>query len=105
MRVNRWLYIAIVLVGAVGLTVAAEFGQKPAYLLAPSIFIAVLTYPLGVLAQGITLPLIYSGIATPAEATTLASPVLALLGYVQWYVVFPRLFRRSSQSSKPASIE
>ena len=99
MRLKRWLYIVVVIVGAIGLAAGAQFVDSPFYLFVPSLFVAALTHPLGLLAEAVRLPLIYSGIAEPAEAMVVSAPLFALLGYVQWYVLLPRLFRGSSQVS------
>ena len=91
---NRWLYMSVVFVVPVVLSALSEFEQQPLYLLSASLVAAVLTYPLGVLGQLISLPLIYFGLATTTEALAVAGPVVALLGYVQWYVLLPRLAKR-----------
>jgi TRAP-type mannitol/chloroaromatic compound transport system permease large subunit len=91
---KRWLYVVIVLVVQLVCAALGEFNHQLSYLAAGSVAMAVLTHPLGIAAQLVALPLIYLGIATPTEAAAMAAPLFALLGYVQWYVVFPRLARR-----------
>jgi hypothetical protein len=96
MRLNRWTFVAIVLLGVAALASAAGVTGNDIYLVSGTFFVATLTYPTGLVAQLVALPLLYLGIATPAETLALCSPLYALAGYLQWYVFVPRLIRRSS---------
>ena len=93
--VNKWLY-ALAVVGA---CVAAGLASEPAphYLVRLGVGLAAgaLTFPAGLVGLFVATPLIFSGIATPSEAFAIASPVYAVAGYLQWYVVLPRIFRRA----------
>ena len=90
-KINRWVYMVVVAFVTIGVGVAQETGfvltQLGLVLLLP-----VLTYPMGVLGSLCALPLIYAGIATVGEAHFVASPIYAISGWLQWYVVFPKLF-------------
>jgi hypothetical protein len=105
MKINRWIYIAICLIAGALLAFATGVSENPAtghsenplYLAAATLLIWVLTHPAGILAQAVSMPLIYNGIATPSEAFVMALPVAVAMGYVQWYVVVPRLLRQGSR--------
>jgi hypothetical protein len=56
--------------------------------------LAVLTFPLGSLASVIDIFLIFMGASTPIEAIFVMTPVYAVLGYVQWYRILPRIYRK-----------
>jgi hypothetical protein len=92
---HRWFYIAVVVLVAVGSGIAQEYSSVVLQLLL-AILLPVLTFPLGVLGALCTLPLIFYGITTPAEAHMIAAPVYALAGWAQWYIVLPRLFGQRS---------
>jgi hypothetical protein len=92
---HRWFYIAVVVIVAVGSGIAQENSSVVLQLLL-GILLPVLTFPLGVLGALCTLPLIFYGITTPAEAHMIAAPVYAVAGWAQWYVVLPRLFGQRS---------
>lgn len=62
-------------------------------LMAMSQLLAVLTFPLGFIASAIAFVVLHAGIATPAEATVVATPVFAVLGYIQWYRLLPAFYR------------
>jgi hypothetical protein len=92
---HRWFYIAVVVLVAVGSGIAQEYSSVVLQLL-QAILLPVLTFPLGVLGALCTLPLIFYGITTPAEAHMIAAPVYVLAGWAQWYVVLPKLFGQRS---------
>ncbi len=96
MRINRWIYLATATFGTFALGAVSGAFDNPFAIAAASMFVAALTFPLGLVAQLLTLPLIYAGIATPAEAIVVMSPVYAALGYFQWYVLLPRLYGSKS---------
>lgn len=93
-RVNRWLYLAICLFGGVLLAATTGVSEDPIYLFLANLLVFALTHPAGLLAQAVSLPLIYTGIATQAEAFLAALPLAVAMGYLQWYVVVPWLMRR-----------
>jgi hypothetical protein len=102
---NRWVYftlgalacctpIAIVLIQFIfpaladelNYTILASFGFQS---------LAVLTYPAGVVGTLVVLPTIYFGFVTPTEALLIAGPISLAAGYLQWFVVIPRIFGRA----------
>jgi hypothetical protein len=58
----------------------------------------VLTYPLGVVAEALVMLLLVLGLATTSEALIAAWPLYVGLGYVQWFVVLPRLCERACRA-------
>ena len=103
--INRWVYIALGAVASCG-PIAVVFAK----LFYPGIGIelddailstigfqslAILTYPAGVLGTLVSIPAIYSGFVTPTEALLIAGPIAIAAGYLQWYVVIPRVFGRA----------
>lgn len=95
MRLNHWIYVAIVLVGTIGLATAAAVIDARIQI-AGNLFAAALTHPAGLIAQGLSLPLVYMGIASQEEALALCAPIYAFAGYLQWYVLLPRFLRRKN---------
>lgn len=90
-------YVTVLLTGVVGglgaLLPAAESQQ---ILIAVSQFlVAVLTFPLGSVGAAACATLIYSGLTTPEEAIVLAAPLYAVAGGIQWFHLFPAIFRRA----------
>lgn len=59
-----------------------------------TLVLAVLTFPLGAVALVIGSLLIFSGQVTPTESAFLVTPVYAVLGYWQWWSLFPTVYRR-----------
>src|SRR3990167_4888602 len=57
--------------------------------------LAVLTYPAGILGTLVALPTISFSLLTPTEALLLAGPISIAVGYLQWFVVIPRIFSRT----------
>lgn len=94
MKLNRWYYMVVVAIVAVATGAATESRSIAAVGIA--LLLPVLTYPLGVIGALVALPLIYTGIATPAEAHFVAAPVYAIAGMFQWYVLLPRLVAKRS---------
>jgi hypothetical protein len=47
---------------------------------------------LGSLASAISFMVIYLGLLTPSEAVAVTTPLYAILGYVQWFRLFPALY-------------
>ncbi len=86
-----WFYITVVVLVAVGSAVAQENSSVVMQLLLV-LLLPVLTFPLGVLGALCTMPLIYYGITTPSEAQLITAPVYAAAGWLQWYIVLPKLF-------------
>jgi hypothetical protein len=60
--------------------------------------IHVLTYPLAAFAEAVVLLLVGLGLATTSEALIAAWPLYVGLGYVQWFVVLPRLCERACRA-------
>ena len=95
MKLNRWVYMVIVVI----VSIAAGFAIESRNIVALGGFVLllpVLTFPLGVVGSLCALPLIFLGIATPSEAYTVAAPIFALAGMVQWYVLLPRFIAKRS---------
>lgn len=57
--------------------------------------VALLTYPAGVVGMLAALTAIFFGIATPIESLVIPGPISLAAGYLQWFVVIPRLFGRT----------
>ncbi|MBP1859687.1 hypothetical protein [Rhizobium herbae] len=68
--------------------------SEPSLALMATVGFAVLTFPLGILAWAIGFPLVYYGIATPAEMVFVMTPFYAVLGYIQWARILPAYYRR-----------
>lgn len=91
----RWAYVMAVVFVSIAQGFATSAFHHPAVVIAASVGTVLLTYPMGMLGTAlVAAPLIYLGIATPDEGYTFVAPFLAFLGYVQWYVLFPRAARR-----------
>lgn len=106
-RINRWVYIAIVLSVTVGLGLLLGFASSSTKQLDPRdlhrygliallLLLPMLTFPLGIIGLLFTLPFISSGIFEISEAFVVASPVFAAAGWFQWYFLYPKLFERHS---------
>ena len=106
MRIKPWIYLVTGIVGgalllypvleaesASGQLVGEQLVQAVGYCFAASVLISLLTYPAGSLALLVAIPLAYHGIATIGEAFFLMLLIAMGLGYLQWYVVLPRVFR------------
>lgn len=61
--------------------------------------LAVLTFPAGVVAVPLWWLLVGNGIATPSEGVAAVMPVFTAAGYLQWFVLLPKLARRVSKSA------
>lgn len=94
---NRWLYILAVVGACTASGLAMESGPHFLVRLGTGLGPVLLTYPAGVFGILVAMPLIYYGVATPSEAYLLASPLLALGGYLQWYVSIPWALHRRSR--------
>lgn len=93
----RWAYVMAVVFVSIAQGFATSAFHHPAVVIAASVGTVLLTYPMGMLGSALVVaPLIYLGIATPDEGYTFAAPFLAFLGYLQWYVLFPRAARRQA---------
>ncbi|UVC10172.1 hypothetical protein IHQ71_06075 [Rhizobium sp. TH2] len=57
------------------------------------LIVSVLTFPLGFIATAIGYAGVFTGFITPLEALLVTTPVHAVLGYVQWWRLFPWLYR------------
>lgn len=90
--------MVIVVMVTIGLGVAQETGFTWVEI-GLALALPALTFPIGLFGTLCTFPLIYSGIATMGEAHLLASPIYAIAGWLQWYVVYPKLFGKRSHST------
>lgn len=61
--------------------------------------LAVLTFPVGVVAVLLWMPMVTSGIATPFEGVGALLHVFIVLGYLQWFVWIPKLVCRRSKAT------
>src|SRR5262249_29255132 len=57
--------------------------------------VALLTYPAGVAGLLVAFPLFYFGIVTPTETLLILGLISLAAGYLQWFVVIPKLFGRT----------
>jgi hypothetical protein len=104
MRIKRWVYLTLGTVAWLAPLAAAavqivfpEFrGVIPEDFLAALSMqaLALLTYPAGMAGLLAALPALYFGIVTPMESLLISGPVSLAAGYLQWFVVIPRLFGR-----------
>jgi hypothetical protein len=101
---NGWVYMALVVFIAMCGGFIAEVG-RPLLRVTFARLLPVLTFPMGALGAVCAMLLIYSGIATIAEASIVAVPFYAVAGMIQWHVVFPKSFGIPANSSfrNPAS--
>lgn len=60
--------------------------------------LAVLTFPVGIVPVLLWWLLVWNGIATPFEGVGALLPVFIAVGYLQWFVLVPRLARRGSKA-------
>jgi hypothetical protein len=105
MRIKRWVYLSIgTLAWLAPLTAGAAEIEFPEFrgvipegvAAALSLqIVALLTYPAGVAGIFAAFPLLYFGIVTPTEALLILGPISLAAGYLQWFVVIPRLFGRT----------
>jgi hypothetical protein len=91
-----WIYLAVVLLVGFSVALSPPNGADLRIVITLTL-LAVLTYPLGVLGSAACFLLIYPGIATPAEAIAVSTPLFAIAGYVQWNVIFPKLVLSSAK--------
>lgn len=106
--INKWLYVSTVLVVCIVQGMVNDYStslpsdSSSIIAILSSLGVVLLTYPAGAIGLAVSLPLIFTGIATITEGNLLAAPVVALAGYLQWFVVFPRLaMRRSGRLALP----
>lgn len=99
-RPLRWLHVALVL--ATGLSLAINPSDGGELRLAVTVqLLMLLTYPLGVVGSMCAFALIYPGIATPAEAYAVSTPLFVIAGYLQWNLLIPRLAGTKPSQSFP----
>lgn len=94
MRSVRIAYIVSVLLLGLGSVAMNAFSGETALPVFSTIQVglAVMTFPLGVLATLVAAGLIYSGFISPLEAFVLTTPIYASLGYLQWFWLFPKIY-------------
>jgi len=95
---NKWLYMGSVCLIAMIAGVAIDVSNEILASMAMNLGLVALTFPLGVVGMLPATLLIHSGIATVAEAYVLAAPALAVLGYLQWYVLLGWALRPKAAS-------
>ena len=102
MRIKPWVYITLGTVAwllplaASGVQAelgAARSGALLAFLTIQ--IVALLTYPAGVAGLLVAFPLFYFGIVTPTETLLILGLISLAAGYLQWFVVIPKLFGRT----------
>jgi hypothetical protein len=114
MSIKRWVYITLgtlawlipLAAGAVQIVFPEFKGVIPEDALAALSMqaLALLTYPAGMAGLVVALPAIYFGLVTPLESLLISGPVAVAAGYLQWFVVIPRLFGRTpAQKSADAA--
>jgi hypothetical protein len=104
LRLARVIYsVAVISVGLGSLSVGAlsEDVGLPLLIILQSA-LAVLTFPSGFVASLVSGALVFSGITTLLEATVLTTPIFAALGYMQWFWLFPKIYR-ADHNRNPAS--
>jgi hypothetical protein len=115
MRMRRWVYLTLgtlawfVPQAVAGVQIASPglgtvIPEKVLIALAAQT-VALLTYPAGVVGMLAAMPVLFFGIATPIESLLISGPISLAAGYLQWFVVIPRLFGRSCHrppAQKPA---
>jgi hypothetical protein len=84
-----------VFLAGVGSVAASLFypGDELVMISLGNVALAVLTFPLGFVAGAIGSAGIFTGFITPAEALFAMTPIHAVLGYLQWWRLFPWLYR------------
>lgn len=111
LRMNRWIYFILCVIascapfalGFLGMTfpeLGAELSESIISIITVLGFqgLAVLTYPAGILGTFVSFLAILFGYTTPLEALLVAAPFSITAGYLQWFVVIPRIFAGSPNS-------
>ena len=97
---NRWVYVAVVIIIAICGGFVAELGS-PLGRIVFALILPLITFPMGAIGALSALVLIYSGLATVSEANLIAGPIYAIAGMMQWYLVFPKIFGTTLEAQKP----
>jgi hypothetical protein len=115
MSIKRWVYITLgtlawlmpLAAGAVQIAFPEFRGVIPEGVLAALSIqaLALLTYPAGMAGLLVALPAIFFGLVTPIESLVISGPVAVAAGYLQWFVVIPRLFGRNTGGQAPKSAD
>jgi len=108
-HMNRILYLALcalvcvapIVVVAIGMGWPVTDGMAAGIAL---LLIPILTYPAGVVGTVFFLIVSLTGITTLTEGMALAAPIFAGAGYLQWYVILPKVYSRKDRGSKSAAI-
>ena len=108
---NRILYLVLCVplcVVPIVLALLAEYMGWPVNDAAAAaiglLLIPILTYPAGVVGTVFFLIVTLTGLTTLTEGMVLAAPVFVGAGYLQWYVILPKVYRRKDRGSDSASI-
>ena len=98
---GRMLYYKTAYIGAIFLVSIGSLAGSTYYQPGDDIFViaigqlilSVLTFPLGFIATAIGYASVLTGVVTPLEALLVTTPIHAVLGYLQWWRLFPWLYR------------
>ena len=100
-RVPRWAYWLVGILSAVAplvfavatdMTSGRATSSDAAFASVGALFLAVLSYPMGVVGTLCVAGLQMTNLVTPTESVALCAPIFLALGHLQWYLVIPRLF-------------
>jgi hypothetical protein len=97
MLLRRVSYVLIVLLVGAGSLASTTYPEETGIyvLIFFQTVISVLTYPAGFLAAFLGGILLYLGLLNSLESILLMTPVYALLGYLQWFWLLPRIYRKA----------
>jgi hypothetical protein len=95
MFLYKMAYVLVVILAGMGSLAASLFypGDEIVMISLGNVALAILTFPLGFVAAAMGSAGIFSGFATPAEVLFAMTPAHAVLGYLQWWKLFPWLYR------------
>lgn len=89
-------YVLAVFLAGMGSVAASAYyhpGDDIFVIAMGQLILSVLTFPLGFIASVIGYGGVFTGFITPLEALLVTTPVHAALGYLQWWKLFPWLYR------------
>jgi hypothetical protein len=96
MLLYKTVYVLAVFLVGIGSVAASAYYQPGGDIFVIAIgqlILSVLTFPLGFIATAIGSAGVFTGYITPLEALLVTTPVHAVLGYIQWWRLFPWLYR------------
>lgn len=96
MRHYKVIYVSVVTIVSLAsfATLLLSPDSQFIYSMITQTLFTVLTYPLGFIASAVSFGAIFMGFAIPDEAMAFGAPVYAILGYIQWFKLFPALYRQ-----------